>query len=192
VGLLLGDGIEAVISTFAIFKAGAIAAPLGAPSEPADVAALLRRTGAVALITDARHASLARAAMAAAPSVRLVVLAGGDPSTASHSCLVFEALTRGLGSAPSFQPLGERSEAALLLPVIDRAGQATAAAMTHAEYIAAAAKTEIGDEDRRRTPPLFSVAGLCRLLAAVRDGATLGLGVSTTILTLAQTTAVAG
>jgi acyl-CoA synthetase (AMP-forming)/AMP-acid ligase II len=191
VGLLLGDGIEGIIATFAIFKAGAIAAPLGARSEAADVASLLRRSGAAALITDARHASLARAAMASAPSVRLVVLAGGDPSTAGPSCLVFEALMRGLGGGAPFEPLGEPSEAALLLAAIDGAGQAIASGMTHAEYIAAAARTEIADDDRRRPPPLFSVAGLCRLLAAVREGATFVLGASA-ILTFPETVALAG
>lgn len=177
VALLLGDSIEAVISTFAIFKAGAVAAPIGARSDPADIGLLLRRAGATALITDARRASLARAAMAATPSVRLVVLVGGDPATASHSCLVFETLTRGLGNGPAVEPLGQPSEAALLLSAIDGAGVPTASAMTHAEYIEAAAAPGVED-DRRRTPLLLSVAGLCRLLAAVRDGATLVLGAS--------------
>jgi len=177
--LLLGDSIEAVISTFAIFKAGAVAAPVGARAEPDDVAALLRRSGAVALITDARHASLARAAMSAAPTVRLVVLVGGDPATASDSCLVFETLTRGLGTSPAFEPLGQPSEAALLLPTLDGTGMPSASAMTHAEYIEAASAAPEVEDDRRRTPALLSIAGLCRLLAAVRDGATLVLGAST-------------
>ncbi len=191
VGLLLGDSIEAVISTFAIFKAGAVAAPVGARAEASDVTLLLRRSGAVALITDARHASVARIAMAAAPAVRLVVLVGGDPATASDSCLVFEALTRGLGNGPTVEPVGQRSESALLLSAIDGAGMPTASAMTHAEYIAAAAAVPAVEDDRRRTPALLSVAGLCRLLAAVRDGATLVIGAST-IVTLAQAVALAG
>jgi fatty-acyl-CoA synthase/long-chain acyl-CoA synthetase len=190
VGLLLGDGVEAVISTFAIFKAGAVVAPIGARIEPTDVAALLRRSGVVALITDARRASLARLAMAAVPAVRLVVLAGGDPATASGSCLVFEALTRGLGNGPPFEPLGQRSESALLLPAIDGSGLAIASAMTHAEYIAAAT-APIASDDRRRGPALLSVAGLCRLLAAIRDGATLVLGAST-VVTIPESAPVAG
>ena len=75
----------------------------------------LDQSRAVGIVTDARHASVAAAAMTKARSIRLVLLCGGGGSMASDSCLSYEDLVGGIGSGPSVVRAGAGSDAAILL-----------------------------------------------------------------------------
>ena len=166
VGLLLADNFEAVVSMFAVLKAGCVAVPLDGGARTETLAQSLRRAGAVALITEAKLASVAGAALQTAPQIRLVVLAGGDGSTMSESCLTFEALTGTVTSAEVPQVTSADGDPALLIPTPDAAPNP----VTHQQLIAAAEASVTAAAER------FSIltrSGLGQLLAVVRAGATL-------------------
>ena len=172
VALFMDDNFEAVVSAFAVLKAGAVASPIHARSDAATLARILSSTGAVAMVTGARLASVAAAAMSSVGTVRLVVLCGGDRSTASRSCLIFEELIRGFGPGPCIERVGPPSDPALLLQAIGPDGESSEATLTHAEVVAAATAV---DHTPRMHSSILSHRGLCQLLAAIRAGATLVL-----------------
>jgi len=171
---IMDDNFEAVVSAFAVLKAGAVASPIDARTDAATLACMLSRAGVVAMVTEARLASVAAAAMATVCGIRLVVLCGGDRSTASRSCLVFEELVRGIGPGPCVERAGPASDLALLVHAIGPDGGPSEAALTHAAVIAAAATTA-PDDAPRMLSSILSHHGVCQLLAAIRAGATLVL-----------------
>jgi acyl-CoA synthetase (AMP-forming)/AMP-acid ligase II len=178
VALFMDDNFEAVVSAFAVLKAGAVATPIAAAADAETLARALIRTGAVAIVTEARLASTAAAAMASARSIRLVLLSGGDRSTASASCLIFEDVAGGIGPGPEINRAGPASDLALILPWSDAAGTAAESALTHAEMIAAAGETR---EEASTLSAILSYNGLCRLFAAVRAGTTLVVATSSVL-----------
>ena len=168
VALFIGNSFEAIVSAFAVLKAGAVVSPIDPASDAEALALLLNQTRAVGLITEARHASVAAVAMTAARGVRLVLLCGGDRSTASASCLCYEGLVGGIGSGPRVARAGAGSDPAILLqPSLSK--DAAGAALTHADLIAAIAELP----EVASASSVFSYAGICQLLATIRGGATL-------------------
>lgn len=168
VALMLADNFEAVVSMFAVLKAGCVAVPLDGGARPDTLEQALRRSGASALITEVKLASAAGVALRTAPQVRLVVLAGGDRATTSESCLTFEGLTREAAIDAAVPMASADSDPALFLAT---AG-APPNAVTHAQLM------EALEENVPAAAERFSIltrSGLCRLLAIVRAGATLVL-----------------
>jgi acyl-CoA synthetase (AMP-forming)/AMP-acid ligase II len=172
VALYMDDNFEAVVSAFAVLKAGAVATPIDTAGNVEEVAATLRRAGAIALITEARLASAAAAAIATARSIRLVVLRGGDRSTSTPSCLVFEDLASGIGPGPQIDRAGPASDLALQVQGTAADGATLNAHLTHADVIAAAGT---GGEGTRSLSSVLSLHGVCQIIAAIRAGATLVL-----------------
>jgi acyl-CoA synthetase (AMP-forming)/AMP-acid ligase II len=81
---------EAVVSTLAVLKAGAIVTPVN-PTATAEALALLTNDcRAVGLITQSSLATVAAAAMAEAPSLRLTVIAGCQGAPAIDGIMRFE------------------------------------------------------------------------------------------------------
>ena len=174
VALFMDDSFAAVVSAFAVLKAGAVATPIEARADVEMLACILSRTRPVAIVTEARLASVAAAAMATVGGIRLVLLCGGDRSTASNSCLVFEEVIVGIGPGPCVERAGPASDPALLLHAVGADGEPCEAILTHAEVIAAAAVAS-PNHGSRRLSSILSHHGLCQLLAAFRTGATLVL-----------------
>lgn len=169
VALFMGNSFEAVVSAFAVLKAGAVVTPIDPASDAEALAHVLNHSDAVGIVTEARHASVAAEAMTRALGIRLVLLCGGDRSTASSSCLCYEDLVGGIGSGPSVARAGAGSDAAILLQPPLARGVVDAAALTHADLIAAAAECPEG----ANSASVLSYAGICQLLATIRGGATL-------------------
>jgi acyl-CoA synthetase (AMP-forming)/AMP-acid ligase II len=165
----MDDSYEAVVATFAVLKAGAVAVPIDADSSAAEVGAMLRRAAAVAFIVEARLASAAAAAMSSWTSVRLVLLRGGDPATSTPCCLVFEEIASGIGAAPQIDRPGPASDPALRMRAVADPADAV---LTHADVIAAAGSS---GERTRHLSAILSFQGMCGIVAAVRAGATLVL-----------------
>jgi acyl-CoA synthetase (AMP-forming)/AMP-acid ligase II len=172
VALFMDDNFEAVVCAFAVLKAGAVAMPISAASSGENLLSILSLSGAVAIVTQARLATGAAAAMANVASIRLVILCGGDRSTASNSCLIYEDLVRGIGRGPAVARAGTAGDAALVLHALDGDGAPVPELLTHAEMVASATTA-----DRAGCTPfsILSHYGLCQLLAAIRVGATLVL-----------------
>jgi acyl-CoA synthetase (AMP-forming)/AMP-acid ligase II len=166
VALFMGNSFEAIVSAFAVLKAGAVVSPIDPASDADALAHALNQTRAVGIITEARHASAAAIAMTRAFGVRLVLLCGGDRSTASNSCLCYEDLVGGIGSGPGVARAGVGNDAAILLPPSFASGAAT---LTHADLIAATAERP----EAASFSSILSYAGICQLLVTIREGATL-------------------
>lgn len=172
VAIFMDDTFEAIVSAFAVLKSGAVASPVDPSTDAETLGLILSRTGAAALVTESRLGLVAASAMIHSRSVRLVLLCGGDRSTANDSCLVFEEIVGGLGNGPLVDRAGPASDPALVVHSVSADGLTEAATFTHADVIAGAAESE------RPAPTLASILtqyGLSQMLAAIRAGATLVL-----------------
>jgi acyl-CoA synthetase (AMP-forming)/AMP-acid ligase II len=167
VGAFLDDVHAAVVTAFAVIKAGAAFCPVDPATSGDDLAAILAASRAVGIVTEGRLASTAALALCSVPAVKLVVLVGGDRSAASDGCLSFEeAVTRFVGVRS--RPEGEGHDPALIVCEAGPDGGAVTTAYTHDDLVAASAD---GDAAIAGTPPISTHAGFCRLLGAIRAGA---------------------
>lgn len=173
VALLMDNSPESVVTAFAVLKAGAILCFADATCDAAGLARFLVATRAVALATEARHASVAAAALAGAEGVRLVVLAGGDRTAAAASCISYEEAVGGFAAAPR-PAAGDPSMTAAIFMTDERGGRVVC---SHAALVEAAEAADI-DENALvvASAPIASPAGLIRVLAAVYAGATQTFG----------------
>jgi long-chain acyl-CoA synthetase len=170
IALFMDNSFEAIVSTFAILKVGAVANPIDAATDPETLAALLEGSAAVGIVTEARLATTAAAAMARVPTVKLVVLAGGDSAPSRGSCLAFEDIVSRVGPVAEITPAGEPGDVAILLQSANGGEPET---LTHDDLVAAASSSET----REDTVVITAVAisshyGLYQLLTAIRVGAT--------------------
>jgi long-chain acyl-CoA synthetase len=162
VALFMGNSLEAIVSAFAVLKAGAVVSPIDPASDAEGLEQVLDQSRAVGIVTDARHASVAAVATATAHSIRFVLLCGGGRSTASASCLSYEDLVGGIGFGQSVVRAGAGGDVAVLL-------HPSFAELTHDDLIAAAADCASG----KSIQSTLSYSGFCQLLASVRVGATI-------------------
>lgn len=161
VAFFMDNTFAAVVSAFAVLKAGAVVGPIDPASDAEGLEQVLDQSRAVGIVTDARHASVAAVATARTYSIRFVLLCGGGRSTTSASCLSYEDLVGGIGFGRSVARAGAGSDVAVLL-------QPSLAELTHDDLIAAAADCASG----KSTQSALSYSGFCQLLASVRVGAT--------------------
>jgi long-chain acyl-CoA synthetase len=161
VAVHMDDGWEAVVTVFAVLKAGAVIAPIAAEASAGELANALLQVQPAAVATQSRLAAAVSAAIAPVPSVRLVVLAGGDRARGGGTCISFEEAVGRIGHQVLAADAGSGADEAVLI-----AGEA---ALSHRELIAQAAAVS-AVEDGMVLPPLARRAGLGRLLAAVDAG----------------------
>jgi acyl-CoA synthetase (AMP-forming)/AMP-acid ligase II len=171
VAIFMADGIEAVIATFAVFKAGAILCPVDPAQGPEVLATLLNVERISGLFTQARFGANAAQAMSAAPSVKLVVLCGRGYSPPAPGCLNFEEVLRGWDKAKPLTRNRPDSDGALMAPGLTRDG-VRRAVVSHRQL--ASAVEGLGPELQHLLPlpALSSERGLCDLLAMIRAGET--------------------
>jgi acyl-CoA synthetase (AMP-forming)/AMP-acid ligase II len=170
VAVVMDNNYAAVVTTFGVLMAGGVVCAIDPRTGADKLQNALKNSHAVALATEARFASATAAALATTTSIRLVLLSGGDRSTASASCLCFEDLIAGIGPGPGVPRAGTASDPAI---VLGTAGAETVT-LTHADIVAAASATShAGPASGLRS--ILSHHGLCQLLAAIRAGATIVL-----------------
>lgn len=169
VAMFMGNSVEAVIAIFAVLKTGAVLCPIEDGAGPAKLAALLAGVRAVAIATEARLASVAAEAMADAPGVRVVVLAGGDRTTSEGNCIALEAAIGGFTAPPRPAVHGDSSSPALVI----MAGGLGALTLTHDDLVGAAVDTDLreGAVVSARVP-LSTHHGFHQMLTALSAGAT--------------------
>lgn len=161
--MFMDDGWEAAVSAFAVVWAGGVLVPVGTA-----VAGVLRQalenSRPVAVITQSRLAATVAMAITDAPTVRLIVLAGGDRARAGGTCISFEEAVGRVGRVPPLAEAGTDGDAAVQfgdeapLSHCDLAGNAAGAALPG---------------DSIALPPLAEHAGFVRFLAAVDAGRTM-------------------
>ena len=171
VAVFLDNSFEAVVSTFAILRAGAVVCPVDPGAAPERLAAVLGETDAVGIVTEARLASAAAAAIAGAPRIRVVVLTGGSHGSAEAGCLNFEDIVGAVAALGAPLHAGESSDPAIVVSVAD--GYGLAQTLTHEDLVAAAAGSETPlDAVVVASLPISSHYGLYQLLTAIKAGAT--------------------
>ncbi len=172
VALYLENSPCAVVSLFAALKAGLVAVPVEASTASDRVQSIVGRCDIAAIITQARLASGAAAALAGAPGVRVVVLVGGDRKAAHPAgCISFEKVTMARTSV-SLQRLADADAPAVLLGA-GHSDSDTTAPYTHAAIVSASQFAE--DMTQKAQHSLSSLDGFCGIVSALRSGATLHL-----------------
>ncbi|HEY5082558.1 MAG TPA: class I adenylate-forming enzyme family protein [Bauldia sp.] len=173
VAIVMDNSFAAVATSFAVLIAGGVVCAVDPLVDFEALRTTLGRLGAIAVATEARFASAVGAALATTTTVRLVLLSGGDRSTASASCLCFENLITGIGSPPVVPRAGAASDPAVVLRAAD-SGNLVETTLTHADLVAAAwAVAPCVSAKGLRS--IFSHHGFSQLLAAIRTGATVAL-----------------
>jgi acyl-CoA synthetase (AMP-forming)/AMP-acid ligase II len=166
---------ESVIATLAVLKAGAIVCPVHPLSGADALASLLRTWRARAMVTEARLATVAAAAIRTAESVRLVVLAGThDRHGGAAGCVRFEDA---VASRARPAPHGAAVTDIAFVLAEERGGMPAAAGLLRhrdlLEAMEAAARGAREGDAVITSLRLGTRAGLCQLFAALRHGVTL-------------------
>ena len=174
--LFLDNSAEAVVSIFAVLKAGAVFSPVN-PSTKADkLAFILNNCRARGIITQQKIAGVVADAVDASPSVALTIVADGEaaPNGFVHWNEVL--------SAPQFALLNGASgidiDLAMLIYTSGSTGFPKGVMMTHQNVVAAARSIttyleNTADDVILNVLPVAFDYGLYQVLMAVKVGATL-------------------
>jgi acyl-CoA synthetase (AMP-forming)/AMP-acid ligase II len=178
--VFMDSGVEAAVSIFAVLKAGGALAPIDPTTTADELAFVFDHSRALAILTQARLASVAAVAIGKASTVRLVVLAGGDRASCGESCVCFEEAVNRSGPVPTLASVGVDEDPAVLVYAPISFGMVEPVAMTHRHMLAAVAAASeplAGCEDTvvLGVPSISSARSLYRLLAAIKVGATVVL-----------------
>jgi acyl-CoA synthetase (AMP-forming)/AMP-acid ligase II len=170
--VFMDDSFAAIVTAFAVLKAGAVVSPVDPSIDAAGLAPLLHRLHAVGIATEARLASTAAEALADAPGVKLVVLAGGDRAASHGTCISYEDIVGRAGAIDKRRASGSSEDAAVVLQAgLGKPGEALV--LTHGDLVAAAAAADTPrDEVVLAAVPISSHYGLYQLLTGIRVGAT--------------------
>jgi amino acid adenylation domain-containing protein len=168
---------EAVIAIFAVLKAGAVFSPIN-PSTKADkLAYVINNCRARALITQDKLRAAANAALAEAPSIALVVVAGAGEPTVRGAVSFEAALAADLPPPPN---PGIDLDLAMLVYTSGSTGFPKGVMMTHGNVVAAATSIttyleNTPDDVILNVLPISFDYGLYQVLMAAKVGATLVL-----------------
>jgi amino acid adenylation domain-containing protein len=178
--LFLDNSVEAVVSIFAVLKAGAVFSPVN-PSMKADkLAFILNNCRARALVTQGRTAGIAADAVASAPSVRLAVVSDADAVPDVAAFVHWNDVL----TAPSYALLAHAQgidlDLAMLIYTSGSTGFPKGVMMTHQNVVAAATSIttylqNTPDDIVLNVLPVAFDYGLYQVLMCVRMGATLVL-----------------
>jgi amino acid adenylation domain-containing protein len=94
VALMLHNSVEAVVSLFAVLKAGAVFVFIDRATNPDRITFILNNCRATGVVCDAHRRAIVKTIAGRVPSLRFTVLAGGspvEPETWPHPVLSFDA-----------------------------------------------------------------------------------------------------
>jgi long-chain acyl-CoA synthetase len=167
----LDTGFAAVVTMFGVLKAGATLCPAD-PATGADaLARFLNESGAAGIVTEARLASKAAAALRQAPAVKLVVLVGGVHSETNGNCVGFEDIVGRLEGAAAMPAGGDTDPAIVLMAT---AGDLDLETFTHADVVSASSVAATREDTVKTAPAsIASHYGLWHVVTTVAAGATL-------------------
>jgi len=169
---------EAAVAIFAALKAGAAFSPVNPSTKSDKLAYLLNNCKARAVLTQAKLASVAAAAIKEAPSVGFTAVAGGITDALPGAHGFEDCLARGNGDPVPHG--GIDIDLAMLIYTSGSTGHPKGVMMTHRNIEAAATSitTYVGnapDDIILNVLPIAFDYGLYQLIMAVKMGATLVL-----------------
>jgi fatty-acyl-CoA synthase len=173
IAVLLDTGFAAVVTTFGVLKAGGTLCPADPAIRADSLARFLNESGATGIVTEARLASKAAAALTEASAVKVVVLVGGDRSAAAGNCLSFEDVVGRIeGAVP--MPAGSDTDPAIILTTAGADAAHHLETFTHSDIVLASS-VAAAHEDAVTVAPasIASQYGLWELVSAIGVGATL-------------------
>ncbi len=178
--LFLDNSAEAVVSIFAVLKAGCVFSPVN-PSTKADkLAYILNNCRARALITQSRLAAIAADAALAAPSVALTVLTDTESLPAGGEFVHWSQMLSEAPPALIASGRGIDVDLAMLIYTSGSTGFPKGVMMTHQNVVAAATSIttyleNTSDDIILNVLPIAFDYGLYQVLMAMKVGATLVL-----------------
>ena len=181
VALCLENSLEAVIAIFAVARAGAVFVPVGRTVKAQKLAQVLNDCTPVAVFADARMRATVDEALAFAPSVRLLVSAGGPTdSEPDLTNVTFEDLLARGAAEPQLRHDGIDLDLAALIYTSGSSGKPKGVMLSHANIVSATASINgylrNGTEDViLDVLPLSFDYGLYQLFLAFSSGARLVL-----------------
>lgn len=175
--VFMDNGWQAVVAIFAALKAGAVFSPVHPTTKSAKLAFLLGHCRAAALVTQDRLAPVAAEALAASPTVELVIVAGGAADIPNGRD--FDLALSGERRQP-LRPPGIGLDLAMIIYTSGSTGAPKGVMMTHDNIVAAATSItsyldSTADDVIVSALPLSFDYGLYQVLMAVKTGATLVL-----------------
>jgi amino acid adenylation domain-containing protein len=177
VGLHLANSVEAVVSLFAILKAGGTFVAIPAATRPAKLEMILNDCRAAALFMDTRAGAgdLRRAV----PSLRWVIPCGAAATTATDPALTFEAIQASASAAP-LEPVGIDLDLACLVYTSGSTGEAKGVMCDHSamSFVSQSIMSFLGTRESDIVfcaLPLAFDYGLYQLLMTFLAGGTLVL-----------------
>ena len=176
--VFMDNSWEAVVSIFAILKAGAVFSPIDPSAKASGLAHVANDCHAAGLVTQSRLAAVAAGAMAEAPSLRLTVIAGCQGSPEIDGIMRFEDAIASNDPATVLTPAGVGADPAILLYGSAAMGPPRGAMSSHHNVAAATAAiaSRLGntaDDVILCALPIAFDDGLYQLLTAAKVGATL-------------------
>ena len=181
VAVFMDNGWEAVVTIFAVLKAGAVFVPINPSTKPEKLAHLLGHCRAAAIMTQARRVGVAAAALADAPSVRLALVCGDCCVPEAADWLRFEqAIVDTEDAPPESKSVGAGSDLAMLIYTSGTTGVPKGVMMTHRNVEAAATLVNAYLENRADDTilsalPISFSYGLYQIFMAFMVGATVVL-----------------
>ena len=175
--VFMENGWEAVVSIFAILKAGAIFSPINFSTKPDKLSFVLRNCQARAVITQTKLAAVVAEAIADSPSVAFSILAGKASPALPKAISFADCLAT---EAPLPDHHGIDVDLAMLVYTSGSTGRPKGVMMTHRNIEAAATSITTYVENRSddiilNVLPLAFDYGLYQMLMAVKLGSTLVL-----------------
>ncbi len=192
VAIFLDNGVEAVLSVFAVLRAGGVFVPIGSTVKTDKLAYILNDSQAVVLIADRRSAATVHEAARRSPTLRALVMTGDTSEGAAESAVCamvsLESILAGRHAAALDRPVIDIDLAALVYTSGSTA-YPKGVMLTHLNIVAAA--TSIGsylgntsDDVILNVLPLSFDYGLYQVFLAFRVGARLVLEPSFVYTTL--------
>jgi acyl-CoA synthetase (AMP-forming)/AMP-acid ligase II len=128
--IFMTDGWEAILAILAVIRAGADFTPVPPSATGETLAAMLNRSHAACLVTEAPFVRATATAMAAAPGLRFIVIAGCNGSPGIDGILRFEDAIGSPASseAPAGSPIGRAPEGEIAATALGRSFYAFVAA----------------------------------------------------------------